>query len=477
MPQLRLEPILRHIAESRNPGRVFFSHRVTDIKQLDDSVSVTVVNDAGKVLQYRSRYLVGADGGKFVGDKVGLQMDGLGGFANIVTSHFKANLSDYWDDHDFIVNIMSNDGEAGLLPIGPTWGRYSEEWIIHFAYPLSDESRWDTKRLVPRIRELLKLPDLDIEVLRINHWIPEYALATHYRQGRVFLAGDAAHRHPPTGGLGLNTGIGDAHNLAWKLALVLQGSADDCLLDSYEPERRRVGKRNCDWAMMSMVNRNVLNTAVGLVRGEEMRNGWRLSVLFDESDSGIASRELLQQTLALQKIEFSAHDIEIGFNYEQGALIPDGTPSPIPDPLGQIYKPTTRPGHRLPHVWLGSEGQTSSMSTLDLVGPTAQFLLITDGEGEVWARPTEQQAKAMGVRLKIIIMPSPQQNIEALHQPTHHILWQTVSGLQPGGAVLVRPDNMVGWRSVGPSKTNGGEVIQALNAILGKGSSTWQSKI
>jgi 2,4-dichlorophenol 6-monooxygenase len=138
-----------------------------------------------------------------------------------------------------------------MVAMGPTWGRHSEEWTINFGHRLDDPERFNEDNLIPRLKELLKMPNLRTEVLHISHWIQCRVLANKYQQGRIFVAGDAAHKHPPTTGLGLNTAVQDAHNIAWKLALVLKGHASPSILDSYETERRPVGNRNCDWVWMS----------------------------------------------------------------------------------------------------------------------------------------------------------------------------------------------------------------------------------
>ncbi len=121
-----------------------------------------------------------------------------------------------------------------MAAMGPTWGKHSEEFVLHFTFRPDDPARFDEDAIVPRIRELLKLPDLEMTVHKVSHWILEGVLADKYQVGRIFLAGDAAHRHPPTTGLGLNTAVQDAHNLAWKLAAVLKGDAAPALLDTYE---------------------------------------------------------------------------------------------------------------------------------------------------------------------------------------------------------------------------------------------------
>src|SRR5690606_25480679 len=120
-----------------------------------------------------------------------------------------------------------------------------------------DPAQFDQDTIIPRLRTLLKLPDLEMEIMRMNNWQVQGVLARRFREGRIFLAGDAAHRHHPTTGLGLNSAIQDAHNLAWKLAMVLKEQADDSLLDSYETERRYVTGRNVEWALFAFQNHQV----------------------------------------------------------------------------------------------------------------------------------------------------------------------------------------------------------------------------
>ncbi|KAH8588303.1 FAD binding domain-containing protein [Bisporella sp. PMI_857] len=327
------------------------------------------------------------------------------------------------------------------------------------------------------IQIVLKIPDLEVVVLQVSPWEPECVLASEYRKGRIFVAGDAAHRHPPTGGLGLNTGIADAHNLAWKLALVLKGRASKSLLNTYEVERRPAGKRNCDWAMMAMMNRAVLSVAIGINRGDELRNMWRLVHLFEDSEGGVATRALLQQHISTQRVEFSAHSLDIGFPYEQGALISDGSAPPPTDPAGQAYYPSTRPGQRLPHVWIQNTDYPNSdlISTHDLIGVVPQFLLITDEDGLPWI--TQLGVNKAGVKLKVVTISSlPTQKGEAQYVSVNKD-WEAISELQSGGAILVRPDNMIGWRSICPPGRNGTEVVQALGKILGMRLSNLESKM
>ncbi|KAL6412888.1 2,4-dichlorophenol 6-monooxygenase [Ilyonectria robusta] len=306
------------------------------------------------------------------------------------------------------------------------------------------------------------MPDLQVEILHISHWIQERMLASKYQGGRLFLAGDAAHRHPPTTGLGLNTAVTDASNLAWKLAFVHRGWASPEILNTYESERRPVGRRNCDWAAFTSGNRKVLNAAIGLVPGELEANQERFKRLFEDSEIGRASRAQVQRIIDSQAIEFSASGLELGYLYEHGLTLSDGSPPPETDPLGQRYIPTTRPGHRLPHVWLVSQGRT--LSTHDLVGKQGKFCLITDEYGRDWISAVETLKGSLdidGVQIEV-----DNEAGSSGYKDTDGS-WRSVRGIENGGAILTRPDNFVVWRSIKPSVQRGKELVDAVRVILG----------
>ncbi len=465
-PQLRLEPLLRDHAERRGRNRLLFQHELTALSQTAAGVTCRVRDHAsGKDLTVNARYVIGADGGKTVGGLMGVGMQGPTGLLDMVSTHFKANLSKWWDDACLITWFVNPEGSGSwgsgaMVPMGPTWGRASEEWVLHFAFGPNDPARFDEAAIVPRIRELLKLPDLPIDVQKVSHWILEGVVAERYRVGDVFLAGDAAHRHPPTTGLGLNTAFQDAHNLAWKLAAVLSEKASPALLDSYEVERRPVGERNVDWAMFTFLNHAVIDAGLGLVPGAppEMQTA-AFQMLFADTPMGETRRARAHEALQTQRTEFQAHDVEIGFRYDAGALVPDGTEPPPRDPMGRNHHPTTRPGHRLAHAWIDHRG--SRISTLDLVGPSAGFALLTGPKGASWAKAAAEVGKRLGVAVTTAaIGPGCDYS-----DPTGR--WQRVCGIADDGAILVRPDNHVAWRKAGGVADPGDELRRAFASILG----------
>lgn len=465
-PQLRLEPLLRREAETRAPGSIRYHHEMLDWEQTDAGVTATVLDrDTEETFTVRARYLVAADGGKTVGPRLGVDMVGPTNMVDMVSTHFTADLSEYWDDNTLITWFLNPEGESSwgagaMVQMGPTWGRRSEEWVVHFAFRPDDPERFNEEAIVPRLRELLRLPDLQLQVHRVSHWILDRIVADHWRIGDVFLAGDAAHRQPPTTGLGLNTGIQDAHNLTWKLAHVLSGSATDALLDTYESERKAVSTDGADWALMAFGNHTVIDAGIGLVPGAPLEaNTAAFQALFSEGLLGDALRARARETINTQRFEFQAHDVELGFHYRHGAVIDDGSVAPSRSDTGTVYSPTTRPGHRLPHAWLGED--EARVSTHDLVGDGGAFALVTGLDGGAWAVAARAASEKLGVAINVA-----QIGVDYLDTDD---TWSAVGQIEADGAVLVRPDNHVAWRSQNGDGDPEHSLTSALATILGQG--------
>ncbi|MDN5919458.1 MAG: FAD-dependent monooxygenase, partial [Pseudonocardia sp.] len=466
LPQLRLEPILRCQAEERAPDGVRFGHELVALAQDAEGVTATVQERAtDETYEVRAQYVVGADGGKTVGEKIGVGMSGPSGILDMVSCHFKADLSTYADESCLITWFLNPDGagswaSGAMVPMGPTWGKNSEEWVVHFTFGPDDPERFDEDAMGPRLKALLKVPDLDVEVLKVSHWILEGVLADRYQVGRVFLAGDSAHRHPPTTGLGLNTAIQDSHNLAWKLAAVLAGQASPWLLDSYQTERQAIGARNVDWAMFTFLNHLVIDAGLGLMPGQPPEaNRMAMEAFFAETPMGETRRARAAEVIETQRTEFQAHDLEIGFRYDAGALVPDGSEPPPNDPMGSTYHPTTRPGHRLPHAWLEQDGER--ISTHDLAGRHG-FVLLTDDGGGAWAAAASAAAEKFGIALSVAVVGGNGGFADVDGD------WARLREVSAGGAVLVRPDNHVAFRASGPVADAGDTLARAVAAVLGR---------
>jgi 2,4-dichlorophenol 6-monooxygenase len=474
LPQHRLEPLLRKHAEQRAPERVLFNHMMEEFTQDEHGVTAKILDrSTGARRTVRARYLLAADGGRSIGNSLGVTMAGDGGAFDVLSVHFTADLSQWWPgDTVLITNFVSPDGgpisRFGMVAAGPHWGLASEEWTLHFHFLAGNKPDDADEAIKATVRELLKLPDLELKVHQVSYYKPEAVIADTFRVGNVFLAGDAAHRQPPATGLGLNSAIQDAHNLAWKLATVLDGRAGDALLDSYEAERLPTATRNVSWAMYSFRNHAVAHAGLGLLPGQPPEaTQVNFRELFSDTPMGQTRRARAEEVFGTQRVEYQAHDIEIGFAYQAGALVPDASQPPPWDPMGHKYFPVTRPGHRLPHAWLNLDGQR--VSTHDLVGNHGGFVLITGSMADGWAVAAKQAADTYGVTLTVVPIGT---EAEAAGYTDADGAWSVLREIADGGAVLVRPDNHVAWRSVNGNAQAGEELNAVFQRILGHNDTT-----
>ena len=464
-PQMRLEPLLRTVAEQRAPGTLHFNHELVEWTRTEDGVT-SIVRDraSGETCRVRSQYLIAADGGRTVGPQLGIAMIGPVGLVKMVGVHIAADLSAYLPDDTLLTRMMNPNGEGAwasgtMVKTGPTWDRHSEEWMVHFSFRPGDPSKYDEESMAARVRDAFKLPDLKVEVLRISEWSIDRVHAERLREGPIFLVGDAAHRHPPTTGLGLNGGIQDVHNLCWKIAAVLKGEAGAGLLDTYEAERLPVAIENCDWALSCAQNFQVIDVAMGILpNATPEMNRRAMEGYFGNTRVGSSIRARVAEVINTQRIEFHAHDLEIGFRYERGAIVPSDEVAPRRDPFGMEYLPTTLPGHRLPHAWLKRGG--AQISTLDLVA--GSFLLITGEEGGAWVKAARTVGQELGLRLQTALIGFGGYE-EAIGGS-----WWDIAQVAQDGAVLVRPDQHIGWRIGTMAADPDEELRSALSVILSR---------
>jgi|KBSSwiStaDraftv2_1062776.scaffolds.fasta_scaffold10316_12 2-polyprenyl-6-methoxyphenol hydroxylase-like FAD-dependent oxidoreductase len=424
-----LEPVLRAHAESLAPGRLRFSTELIDFRQDAEHVGATLRED-GDETTVRARYLVAADGARSrVREALGIAMQGTAGLYRSINVLLRADLTPWVADRPAALYFIEQPGlKATFLTINGVnrWGFLINNLPLNGA---ADE--YSAERCAAIIRQAAGVPDLDVEILGAVPWVAAAQVAERYRDGRVFLAGDAAHHMPPTGGFGMNTGVQDVHNLAWKLHAVLRGWAGPELLASYEDERLPYGRA---------ITEQSLANARSLGRGESL-------------DPAAPAAGMLARPEFLNEL-----GMIFGASYTSSAIVPDGTPPVVVANPVTDYVPTARPGARAPHVWLERDG--SRLSTLDLFGHG--FVLLT-GAGAAWREAAEGVAMDLGVPLAAFAVGLGGD----LGDPDKR--WAAAYGVGSDGAVLVRPDGHVGWRSsAGPSQPRA-QVARALRTLV----ATW----
>lgn len=332
IPQHILEPLILRAGQRRDAD-IRFSTELISIDQTPDAVHATVRDTtSGREYGIRARYAIGADGGRStVAQQTGFPFDGESGLGHAANVWFEADLTRYTAHRPGTLYWMSQPGNdywvgSGTFICVKPW----TEWVMLFMYdPAEGEPDLSDTAVSARAAELIGDPGIDIRIKSVSKWQINHMIARTYRNGRIFLAGDAAHRHPPANGLGTNTSVQDVHNLAWKLSWVLRGHAGEALLDTYDAERQPVGKQVVDRAMKSVQNMLPISQAFGFRPGQSAEEGWRgLDELLSDTEAGRQSRTSLREAVSLQNYQFNAHGVELGQRYSSTAIVPDGTPPP-----------------------------------------------------------------------------------------------------------------------------------------------------
>jgi putative polyketide hydroxylase len=419
-----LEPVLAEYAAELGAD-LRFGTELVDFAQDASGVTATLrTRDTGDLRTVRADYLIAADGPRSpVRTRLGIGVSGPGDlFHNISVTFTSKRLAEFVGDRRFIVCYLTNpDGEGALLPVDNV-----ERWVFHAPWhPEHGEEleAFTEKRLVAHIRAAAGVPDLDVRITGTAPWHAAERLADRYRSGRVFLAGDSAHEMSPTGAFGSNTGIQDAHNLVWKLAAVLAGDADDGLLDSYEAERRPVARATAARASARSA--------------EHSHPGYAPPVAAGGPAGGPGGREGRSRPPGVL-------GVVLGYRYTAGAVVgADATAPAVPE---NFRPPDGTPGTRAPHAWVVRKADDARVSLLDLY-ETRFVLLTAAGEpGGPWRRAVAEaglpiDAYAVGPE------GSPAPDADALLVTGDGVDWAALHGVALDGAVLVRPDGFVAWRS------------------------------
>jgi 2,4-dichlorophenol 6-monooxygenase len=443
LPQHVMEPVLLNTARERG-GEFLFSAELISMTQ-DEAGVRSLCRDriTGEEFEVQSQYAIGCDGDNSVVVKsIGFETEGQTGLGCALNVWMEVDLTKYVAHRPGVLYWITqpgNDyfvGSGTFICVAPF-----NEWVMISMYdPRAGEPDLSEDVLVAQARATIGDPDIAIRIKGVSKWTINRVVAKTMRIGRVLIAGNAAHRHPPTNGLGANTCMQDAFNLAWKLSLVLKGQAGIKLLDTYTEERHPVAQKVVDRAIQSMVDMAPISKALGFAPGQTEAEGWaNVDELFSDSDRGRERRDELRRAVDLQNYQFNCHGVELGQVYESTAVVQDGTErlEPARDPE-LYYTASTFPGASLPHAWLQRDRER--VSTLDLVGHGRFTLLIGVG-GAAWRIAAAAAAAAANVEIEVVSIGGPNcdaQDVEGR--------WHRLSEISDSGCLLVRPDRHVAWR-------------------------------
>ncbi|HEY7909443.1 MAG TPA: FAD-dependent monooxygenase [Thermomicrobiales bacterium] len=425
-PQDMLDAVLWDDARRHGAAALFNSELVALAQDAAGVTAQVAHRGSGETDTVHAAYVIAADGAESsVRRLLGIPTSGAGSLADpLINVLFEADLTPFVGDHPFTLCEVRTPESPGMF----IRVRDSRRWVFHFTYHPERGQRPDDfspERCRALVRAAVGVPDLPVEILSVLPWQVAARLADRFQEGRVFLAGDAAHVVPPTGGFGMSTGIADAHNLAWKLALVLGGDAGPALLDTYQHERRPVAQFTLDQSLVRMAHPQIH---------------------FDPARAAERAR-----------VGFANPDVvHLGYRYDSEAII---APSPeLPSMVDLLLDLDASPGTRLPHAWVERRGER--ISTLDLVA--TRFTLLAGPQGQAWCAAARAVATRLGLDLAANRIDTNSDG------DVRDRDGRACASLRLGenDAVLVRPDGFIAWRTTPPESEPEHAIEQALRHII-----------
>ena len=466
LPQTFMEPLLYKTACSRGTQSRMSTQYLSHIEDEDGVLSTCLDKLSNKEIKIRSKYLVGADGGNSkVAENIDLPFEGKMGVGGSMNILFKADLSKYVAHRPSVLYWVLQPGAdiggigMGLVRMIRPWN----EWLIVWGYDINQSAPKVDKDFATKVaRDLVGDPELEIDLLSVSTWTVNNMYAKKMSKGRVFCAGDATHRHPPSNGLGSNTSIQDGFNLAWKLAYVIKDKAGAELLDTYSIERSPIAKQIVTRANQSIAEFGPIFEALGLT---DTQDPVKMKKNMDErkqnSPKAEKQRQALREAIAFKKYEFDAHGVEMNHRYKSNSVLTEGDKEPeFKKDKELFYQPTTYPGARIPHAWVYDKTGVKH-SLLDLCGK-GNFSIFTGIGGEEWLKAAKNIETQLGIKIQCNII-GPDQDFE-----DHAGEWSSIREISDSGLILVRPDQHICWRSKDMISNSSEKLMDVMKKILHK---------
>ncbi|NLS06987.1 FAD-dependent monooxygenase [Rhizobium sp. P32RR-XVIII] len=466
LPQTFMEPLLFKTACSRGTQPRMSTEYISHEQDAEGVTTTCLDRLTGKQLTVRSKFLIGADGGNSkVAEHAKLSFDGRMGVGGSMNILFEADLSRHVAHRPSVLYWVLQPGAdvggigMGLVRMVRPWN----EWLIVWGYDINQPAPEVTEDFAIKVvRELVGDQELQPKIKSVSTWTVNNMYATTMSNGRVFCMGDATHRHPPSNGLGSNTSIQDAFNLAWKLSMVLRGQAGLGLLDTYNAERAPIAKQIVTRANKSIEEFGPIFKALGLLDSvDPVKMQENMDSRCKDTPEAEKQRKAIRDAIAYKVYEFDAHGVEMNQRYKSHAIFTDGQPEPAFTKDPELhYQPTTWPGARLPHAWLfnhrGDKG-----STLDLTGHGV-FTILTGIGGDSWVAAAKALAKEFNIRIATHMIGPRQQWQDLVGD------WANAREVRDSGAILVRPDHHVAWRADSVVSDPEAELRRVLKSVLDK---------
>ena len=466
LPQLYFEPLILTQCMLRGSDVRFHTEYLSHEQDAKGVRALLRDRLTGEEYRVHAKYLVGADGARSkVAQDIELQFEGQMALGNSgsLNIEFTADLSEFVAHRpsDMFWLLQSGNGlngtGVGVLRMVRPWNKWVGVWGYELSQGAPELNDDEAKAVVQRLIGTDRIP---ITIDAQSTWTINQQYAVHNTKGRVFCIGDAVHRHTPMAGLGLNTSIQDAYNLAWKLALVVKGVAAPPLLASYDAERSPIARKIVSHAFACLGKLPPIFEALGLPHAPteaDLRHA--VSELESSSPEAAARRDKLRVAMDETIMGFGGgHGVEMNQRYTSSAIYPDGTSDPgfVRDPAFH-YQASTRPGAHLPHAWLTKDQRP--VSTLDLCGQ-GKFTLLTGKSGKAWQAAAKRVSQALGIEIVVRIIGPGQEYEDSWGD------YRNVSEVGESGALLVRPDMFIAWRAQDASQDMPDKLLDVMCSIL-----------